>query len=392
MNRSRIDTDVLVTGAGPSGLALAAELARLGVSARIIDRQPTGANTSRAAVVHARTLEVLEPTGVTPRLLDAGVRVPIFRIRDRDRALITIDFAGIPSRYPFTLMCPQDRTERILGDCLAQLGARVDRPCELVRMRADADGVDVEVRDAGGPRAIRTRWLVACDGMHSVVREQSGIPFAGAAYEQSFVLADVHMDWPLSRGEVTLFFSPGGLVVVAPLPEDRFRIVCTADDAPQAPPREFVQALLDERGPAGTPARIHDVVWSSRFHVHHRLAATPRRGRVLLCGDAAHVHSPAGGQGMNTGIQDAVSLAAALARTLEDGDERRLDTWAEERHRVAREVVSVTDRMTRMATMQGNAGKALRNAMLRLAGHLPPVRSAVAMRLAELHTRPTVSS
>ena len=128
-----------------------------------------------------------------------------------------------------------------------------------------------------------------------------------------FILADVHMDWPLSRDEVSLFFSPDGLVVVAALPDGRFRIVATAAVAPEAPGLEFVQSLLDKRGPIHSPGRIQQVVWSSRFRIHHRVSDSPRKGRVLLCGDAAHVHSPAGGQGMNTGIQDSLSLADVLA-------------------------------------------------------------------------------
>ena len=223
--------------------------------------------------------------------------------------------------------------------------------------------------------------------MHSKVREQSGITFSGAAYEQDFVLADVHMDWPLSREEVTLFYSPDGLVVVAPLPDDRFRIVATVDSAPESPSSEFVQSILEMRGPAAQPGRIRDTVWSSRFHIHHRIAASPRQGRILLCGDAAHVHSPAGGQGMNTGIQDGVSLAEALVETLKDGDDARLDAWASERHRVARDVVAMTDRMTRIATMKSATGKALRNIAVAFAGHLPPVRAALAKNLAELDAR-----
>ena len=387
MRTLKTDTEVLIAGAGPTGLALAAELMRRGADPLIIDRQPAGTNTSRACVVHARTLEVLEPLGVTRDLLAQGVKVPIFRIRDRDRALITIDFSEIPSPYRFTLMLPQDKVERALLNHLEDLGGGVVRPSELVGYEASQSHVDVQVQVEGATRTIAAQWLIGCDGMHSAVREQSGIEFAGGAYEQSFVLADVHMDWPLSREEVSLFYSPDGLVVVAPLPEQRFRIVATVDEAPELPSRDFVQAVLDRRGPSANPGHIRDVVWSSRFHIHHRVAQTPRKGRVLLCGDAAHVHSPAGGQGMNTGIQDSVSLADALTNTLQDGDDSRLDGWASERHEVATNVVALTDRMTRMATMKSPTGQALRNFAVAFAGHLPPVRAAWARTLAELDTR-----
>jgi 2-polyprenyl-6-methoxyphenol hydroxylase-like FAD-dependent oxidoreductase len=379
--------DVLIAGAGPAGLTLAAELMRQGIKPLIIERQAAGANTSRAAVVHARTLEVLEPLGVTPELIQDGIKVPIFRVRDRDRQLLSIDFSGIPSTYNFTLMCPQDRTERILLRRLEALEGGVVRPCELIRSDWDGMHVNAEVQTDGITSTIKARWLVGCDGMHSNVREQAGIPFVGSEYEESFVLADVHMDWPLSREEVSLFFSPDGLVVVAPLPDDRFRIVATADAAPEVPTTEYVQSLLNERGPLSAPGRIRDVVWSSRFRIHHRVSKSPRKGPILLCGDAAHVHSPAGGQGMNTGIQDSASLASVLAETLKDGKESRLDAWAAERHEVAAGVVSLTDRLTRMATLKSGVGRGFRNAGMRIAGQIPPFRSAMAKRLAELNTR-----
>lgn len=384
---SKTDTEILIAGAGPSGLALAAELMRCGVASEIIDRQPAGANTSRACVVHARTLEVLEPLGVTQGLLAQGVKVPIFRVRDRDRSLITIDFSEIPSPYPFTLMIPQNQVERSLLNHLQELGGDVVRPCELVRLQASASHTEVQVRSDDALRTIKARWLIGCDGMHSMVREQSGVPFAGGEYEQDFVLADVHMDWPLSRDEVTLFYSPDGLVVVAPLPENRFRIVATVDGAPELPSTAYMQSLLDRRGPTTNPGRIHDTVWSSRFHIHHRVAKSPRNGRILLCGDAAHVHSPAGGQGMNIGIQDGISLAGVLAETLEDGDGARLDAWAADRHRVARDVVTMTDRMTRLATMKSTTGQTLRNMAVAFVGHLPPARAKLAKTLAELDAR-----
>lgn len=223
--------------------------------------------------------------------------------------------------------------------------------------------------------------------MHSRVREAAGIGFVGGEYEQSFVLADVHMEWPLSREEVTLFFSPDGLVVVASLPENRYRVVATVDDAPKEPSVAFVQELLDARGPKEKPARIQDSVWTARFQVHHRIAESPRKGRVLLCGDAAHVHSPAGGQGMNTGIQDAVALADVLARVLGGADEAQLDQWAHDRHEIAEDVVALTDRMTRVATLRSPVARELRNVALALAGHIPAFTKSLARTIAEIEHR-----
>ncbi len=384
----KAEEKVLIVGAGPSGLALTAELRRRGVNAVIIDQQPAGANTSRACVVHARTMEALEPLGVTRDLLAEGVKVPIFRIRDRDRPLLTIDFSDIPSFYRFTLMIPQNRVEQILLQYLEGLGCNVMRPCKLIRYTTLPSQIvaHIQVSDSS-EQWIKAQWLIGCDGMHSAVREGSSIAFSGGEYDASFVLADVSMDWSLSREEVTLFYSPKGLVVVAPLPNERFRIVATVDEAPEVPSLEFMQDVLDARGPTANPGRIHDVGWSSRFHIHHRVAQTPRKGQILLCGDAAHVHSPAGGQGMNTGIQDSLSLAEALTSTLQDGDEARLDAWAAQRHKVASDVVKLTDRMTRVATMKSPTGQALRNIAVAFAGHLPPVRAAVARTLAELDAR-----
>ena len=320
---------------------------------------------------------------MTRDMLAEGVKVPFFRIRDRNRSLVTIDFSDIPSSYRFTLMIPQNRIEEILLQHLEGLGGNVMRPCKLIGYAASPSLVEAQIQASGSEQTIRAQWLIGCDGMH-IVRDHSGIAFSGGEYEASFVLADVSMDWPLSREEVTLFYSPKGLVVVAPLPKERFRIVATVNEAPEVPSREFMQAVLDARGPTVNPGHIHDIAWSSRFHIHHRVAQTLRKGRVLLCGDAAHVHSPAGGQGMNTGIQDGLSLAEALTRTLQDGDQARLDSWAARRHKVASDVVTLTDRMTRLATMKSPTGQALRNVAVAFAGHLPPVRAAVAKTLAEL--------
>jgi 2-polyprenyl-6-methoxyphenol hydroxylase-like FAD-dependent oxidoreductase len=186
------------------------------------------------------------------------------------------------------------------------------------------------------------------------------------------------MDWDLPGDEVQLFFDPAGLLVAAPLPGGRHRLVATVDEAPEHPSAADVRALLDARGPRRSPATVGELLWSSRFHVHHRIADHFRAGQVFLAGDAAHVHSPAGGQGMNTGIQD----AAELARRILDGTE---DGYEDVRRPVAVGVVAMTDRMTRAATLGNPAARAIRNTVLAVAGHNASVRRKLALRLSELN-------
>ncbi len=377
------NTSVLVVGAGPVGLTLALRLAAAGVPHLVVDRAAAPARFSRAAVVHARTLEVLDDLGVAGTLVERGVVVPNFAVRDRDRTLLRIDFRGLPTRFPYTLMVPQDVTEAVLHDAVAARGGAVLRGQELVGYEIGADGrVTARLDGPAGTRSVTADYLVGADGMHSRIRELAGIEFTGSAYPQSFVLADVALDSGLPPDEVELFFSPHGLVVVAPLPQGRHRVVATVDDAPEYPDADDIAALLDERGPHSATV-VRDLVWSSRFRVHHRLAQHYRRGPIFLAGDAAHVHSPAGGQGMNTGIQDAADLGSRLAAVAAGGDPGVLDGYEASRRPVAGQVVSMTDRMTRAATLSGPAAQ-IRNLALRGLGMLPPVRRAAARTLSEL--------
>jgi 2-polyprenyl-6-methoxyphenol hydroxylase-like FAD-dependent oxidoreductase len=379
--------DVAIVGAGPAGLSLGAELHRLGVSPLIMDRLAAGENTSRACVVHARTLEVLEPSGATAELLQQGLVVPIFRIRDRSRILATVSFKDLRTAYPFTLMCPQNRVEAILLRRLQSLGGAVQRPCEVFDIRPRENDVEVHVKDGEDVKTIYAKWVVGCDGAHSLVRQQASIPFEGGAYEESFLLADVEMDWPLDREEVNLFYSEKGLMVVAPLPDNHFRIVATVQQAPSEPSVADLESILRERGPQNDALSIRRMVWSSRFHIQHRVAKVLRRGKILLAGDAAHVHSPAGGQGMNTGIQDGVSLASALNRALREGDDTILNEWQEERLRIAHSVVDLTDRMTRVATISSPLLKRLRNMAVEVIGNIPFAEHLMAEKLSELTNR-----
>lgn len=376
----RYDTDVLIVGAGPTGLTLASALTARGIATTIIDRQAAGANTSRAAVIHARTLEVLEPLGVSDSLVALGVQARRFTIRDRDRVLVPIGFADLPTRYPYTLMVSQAVTEQVLLERLVALGGRVMRPRKLTSLRQDDMGVDAQLDDG---RTLRARFVVGCDGMHSAVRDSTGIAFEGGSYGESFLLADVRLSGGVPTDEVILYFSPRGMVVVAPLPDGVHRIVAPVDDAPERPDARFVQELLDERGPVRAPVRVlGEPIWGSRFRVHHRIADRYRAGRVVLAGDAAHVHSPAGGQGMNMGILDAMHLADALKCAIE-GDLAALDVYGAERRPIAGEVVALADRLTRLATVPPSL-RLLRNLLLRLLSVLPAVRRNLAWRLSGL--------
>jgi 2-polyprenyl-6-methoxyphenol hydroxylase-like FAD-dependent oxidoreductase len=337
-NRSLTEeVEVAIVGAGPAGLTLAGMLSGYGIRTTVLERAAGPAPHSRAAVVHARTLETLEPLGVVDEMLGGGVVVPHFGVRDRDRLLLGVHFDGLPTAHPYTLMLPQDRTERILLGALHDQGGRVLWEHEAVGLRQNEGGVELDVRSARGEERVRARYVVGCDGGRSFARGAVSIPFQGETYPQSFVLADVRIGWALPDDEVQLFFSPEGLVVVAPLPRGLHRVVATVDEAQAEPSLSDVQALLDARGPRAGTARVEEVLWSSRFRVQHRVAARFREGGVFLCGDAAHVHSPAGGQGMNTGIQDAANLAWKLALAVRGrAPGSLLDSYELERRPVAR--------------------------------------------------------
>ena len=366
------DTDVLVVGAGPTGLTLAASLVARGVRTTVVDRLAAGANTSRAAVVNARSLEVLEDLDVARRLVKEGVQAPRFSIRDGSRTLIPIDFSVLPTDYAYSLMLPQSSTERLLLDRLVELGGTVLRPKTLITIAPDADGVTAGFDDGD---TIRARYAVGADGIRSIVRERAGIGFRGGRYDESFTLADVRLSGDAPVDEVILFWAKAGLTVVAPLPDGVHRIVAPVADAPESPSAQFIQELLDTRGLGAGRMVVTDVVWGSRFRIHHRVADTYRVGRLLLAGDAAHVHSPAGGQGMNLGIQDAVVLSDALVGVLGGASDTLLDDYSAARRPIAEQVVAMTDRLTRLATLPRGA-RPIRNTAISLAGRIPAVRSA----------------
>ncbi|MGC1212020.1 MAG: FAD-dependent oxidoreductase [Micromonospora sp.] len=377
-------TDVLVVGSGPTGLTVAATLAQRGVDVTVVDRLDRPPVTSRAAVVHAHTLEVLDRIGVAAPLAGRGLHSRQFTVRDRDRVLLTVPFGKLPSRYPYALLVSQAQTEAVLAERFSALGGRVLRPYELTGLTPDTAGAAVHFADGA---TVRARWVIGADGMHSTVRELAGIRFAGPADRgESFLLADVRVESVLPRDQVSLFLARQGPLVWAPLPDGAVRLVATVPDAPRDPDAQRFQALLDERGPARRPDRVTELLWGSRFRIHHRVAEAYRAGPVLLAGDAAHVHSPAGGQGMNLGICDAVALGETLAEVLAGRSDTLLDEYAAARRPLAEEVAGFADRLTGLATVPP-AGRPLRNLLLRTVSAMPSARHRLALRLSGLNHR-----
>jgi len=384
---------VIVAGAGPTGLTMAAELIRHGVECRIVDAAPKPTDQSRALVVHARTLEAFDNMGIADEAIARGIKSPAANIIADGRLLLRISLAEIGSRYRFALMIPQSETERIINGHLEALGGTVERSVELTGATQDNGGVVATLKHADGRiEQARCDWLIGCDGAHSVVRHALGMAFEGVEYQTIFSLADVHVDWSNAPDELFIYLADNGLVAFFPIGGGRYRVVAETPIANTNPPTlgEF-QTFVDGCAPAGT--RLHDPVWLERFRIHRRRVPNYRSGRIFLAGDAAHIHSPAGGQGMNTGIQDAYNLAWKLALVVAGGaPESILDSYQDERHAVSTMVLRNTDRMTKVGTIRGALGKTIRDYLIPLLGAIPPLAHALSNQMAGLTIEYSASS
>jgi 2-polyprenyl-6-methoxyphenol hydroxylase-like FAD-dependent oxidoreductase len=369
--------DVLVIGAGPTGLALAAHLAAHGVRPRLVDRAHDRVHESRALAIQPRTLEVLAGLGVSGHLLEHGNRTVQLRIHAGRRATAVplFDFGLADTAYPYLLFLSQAETERILADHLAGAGITVERGLELIGLRSGRDTVSAVLRhDDGLEEQVHARYVVGCDGGHSTVRDAAGIAFEGSSYPQTFVLADAEADG-IEPDAAHAFLAERGMLFFFPLgtPASWRLLAMRPPDDPTAPGAPVtlgdVQALADTY--TNGTVRLRDPVWMTNFRLHHRAASRYRAGRVLLAGDAAHIHSPAGAQGMNTGIQDAVNLAWKLAETLRGtAHPDVLDTYQPERAPVGATVLRFTDRAFTVAT---STNPLIRFARTRIAPALIPL-------------------
>jgi 2-polyprenyl-6-methoxyphenol hydroxylase-like FAD-dependent oxidoreductase len=392
---TRPDCQVLVVGAGPTGLVLAADLLARGVLTRIIDKGDGVNLETRAIAIHARALEVLDLMGLAERFVDHGQAVRWFSFYTDGKPRVSLDLARNGTRFPFMLDIPQHQTETLLRARIAELGGTIEDGAELTALADEPAGVTARIRDADGqPRVITAEYVVGCDGAHSRVRHELGLPFRGHPYPQDWLLADVRLDWARPENEVHAFFRADGTPLICfPMREHRWRLVVpfAGDRTPGPPDLAEIQQLADQRAPERVVAS--EPTWLASFACHRRSTGTYRRGHVLLAGDAVHIHTPAGGQGMNTGITDAHNLGWKLALVANGrAPDQLLDTYGAEREPVAGQVLGLTHTLVRYGTMTHPVKRALRDAIIPAAFRVGPVHRRAVRRWTQVNVAYSASS
>jgi len=352
------ETEVLIVGAGPTGLVLALWLVRQGIKVRIVDRSDGPGTSSRAMAVQARTLELYRQLDLADEIVEGGLRNPAINMWVKGERRARLDFrdAGRDmTPYPFVLIYPQDRHERVLVRRLEEAGVRVERNTELLGFGQGDYGVDARLRGPAGETACRAAWLAGCDGAHSAVRHQLGSGFEGGTYQHTFYVADVEVAGPSADGEIHLSLEDGDFALLLAYDlQGHARLIGAVRDAEVAEGHELGFEDVRQRAITSLGVKIERVNWFSTYRVHHRVADHYRTGRALLLGDAAHVHSPAGGQGMNTGIGDAINAAWKLAHVVRGrAPDTLIDSYEVERKAFALKLVETTDRVFAFVTADG---------------------------------------
>jgi len=369
-----MDADVIVVGAGPTGLLLAGDLACAGVRVTVLEKRPAQlSNLTRAFAVHARSMEVLDSRGLADDLLTTGRAVPRVRLFDR----LEIDLDHLPTRFPFVLVTPQYEVERLLRRRAEDAGAAFRFDTEVTALHQDDRGVTAEVARRDGRGTVRAGYLVGADGVRSAVRTAVGAPFPGQTVIRAMVLADVRLA-ERPPDVLTVASRAGALGFLAPFGDGRYRFIGWDGERAVDAPVETEEIRRIARATFGTDYGIHDVTYADRFAADERQAPHYRYGRVLLAGDAAHAHSPAGGLGMNTGLQDAANLGWKLAAVVHGAEPTLLDTYEAERHPVGRQVLRASGTILRLATRPGPLVATARRVLVAVVSRAEPVRRRAA--------------
>lgn len=389
MSNEAIDTDVLIVGAGPVGLFLANDCARRGLRWRLVETRSSQSEHSKALAIFPRTLEIFDMAGIAAPFLEVANRVTSVAIVTHGRTLANMSFKPEESPYQFVAMVPQDVTEKLLVEELRRKGGAVEYDTTFVSAVDQGDFVSVTLDRKGERIELDAAFVVGCDGAHSAVRHLLKTPFDGAQYNDSFILADIETNESLPSDQLQLCPNELGPVAIFPMSATRRRVVATIQDTGEgiptgtAPSLELVRKILAERAPTGFEAR--SLRWSSYFRIHHRHAAELSVGHMFIAGDAAHIHSPFGGQGMNTGLHDAWNLVWKLDLVVRGhADQRLLQTYTEERLPVIKQVIETTHFLTKAMGTPNKLAQVLRNAVIPMVSRLAPFQHAFVQRLSEL--------
>ena len=377
------DCDVLIAGAGPVGLVLACDLARRGVKARLIDKNEGPTDLSKAIGVHARSLELFQDLGIVDEAIKRGAAMRGALIFSGEHKLVELDLDKLDSPYPMLLDLVQGETERLLIEHLESLGGHPERNVELLSFEQDTDGVTATLRNSNGTEeTCRAAYLVGCDGAHSTVRHALELSFEGEALPNNMILADVHLAWDMPPDRIIMEFAQDGLLFAAPIAGGRARILGDIPDDVTDITLEVVQDFMNARSPV--PVTVSDPVWLTTFRISERQVDRYREGRVFVAGDAAHVHSPAGGQGMNTGMQDVYNLGWKLGLAVSGrANDELLDSYNGERHPVGAQVLKETGTMLRMVNVKSIVGRVTRDTLMSLLGPRETVQKRLRLQLSQ---------